>query len=52
MFGYDLRENTHPHRRRRVALDDSSAALVVAHVDDCIRHVARVHTMVVTLLPA
>ena len=52
MFGYDLRENTHPHRRRRVALDDSSAALVVAHVDDRIRHVARVQTMVVTLLLA
>ena len=48
----DLRQNTHPYRRRRFALDDPSAALVVAHVDDRIRHVARVYTMVVTFLPA
>ena len=52
MFEYDLRQNTHPHRRRRVSLDDPSAALLVAHVDDRIRHVARVHTMVVTFSPA
>ena len=49
---YDEEHHSHPHCERRLAQPDASATLVVAHVDNRIRHVARVHTMVVTFLPA